>query len=118
MKTGHPKTKISNIMKRLLSPALAAVLAALALLTLPSCESTVDTGFFTDTEAVTAEEKIYEVSGGYEERDGMYYSDGIVKFTFTKSVTDSSFNRIRPGSVQRSNGSFSRPRKTVISAVF
>ncbi len=97
MKTGHPKTKISNIMKRLLSPALAAVLAALALLTLPSCESTVDTGFFTDTEAVTAEEKIYEVSGGYEERDGMYYSDGIVKFTFTKSVTDSSFNRIRIG---------------------
>ena len=91
------KTNVSTAIKKILAPALAAA----ALITLPSCgggtvTDTV-TDAVTDTDAVTAEEKTYEVSGKYEERDGMYYSDETVKFTLTDVEAGTPFNRIRIG---------------------
>ena len=95
------KTNVSKTIKKFLASALAAT----ALITLTSCGGGTETAPVTDTEsvpvtdteAVTAEGKIYEVSGKYEERDGMYYSDGTVKFTLTDVKAGAPFNRIRIG---------------------
>lgn len=51
------KTNVSTAIKKILAPALAAS----ALITLPSCGGETETAPVTDTEAVTAEEKTYEV---------------------------------------------------------